>query len=164
QSSNSFQSALSRFNNELKSRQKRHIGHIDKNLTEEEIDNLVSDPTRAETYIQQSFQLVDVGDVLFFFFFFFFLPFIVAMMDRLVEIESRTQGMQKIYDSLEELRSMWHELHFLVSEQQEYLDSIENNVSQTKEYIAQATVNLAKAEKSQKTSRKVENKQKKDCI
>ncbi|ETO26141.1 syntaxin 1A-like protein [Reticulomyxa filosa] len=79
-----------------------------------------------------------------------------AMLDRLNEIESRTQGMMKIYESLEELRTMWHELNFLISAQQEYLDSIENNVEQTKHYVAQATIHLGKAEKSQKTSRKVE--------
>ncbi|ETO33039.1 syntaxin 1B-like protein [Reticulomyxa filosa] len=125
----------------IKKPQKRHIGHIAQDkISEEEIDNLVSDPAKAQTFIQQSFQIVDIGD---------------AMVDRLAEIESRTEGMQKIYDSLEELRSMWHELNFLISEQQEYLDSIENNVLQTKDYVAQATVHLQEAEKSQKKARKV---------
>jgi len=138
--SNNFQGALNRFNTELKNRQQRHIGLIDKKLSGEEIENLVSDPARAQMYIQQSFQLVDTGD---------------AMMDRLAEIETRTEGMQKIYESLEELRTMWQELNFLINEQQEYLDSIENNVQQTKEYITQATDHLKSAEKSQKTSRKL---------
>jgi len=141
QSSNKFQGALNRFNSELKNRQKRHIGHIAKEkISDEDMDNLVSDPAKAQAYIQQSFQMVDVGD---------------AMMDRLAEIESRTEGMQRIYDSLEELRTMWQELNFLISEQQEYLDSIENNVQETKEYVAQATVHLQKAEKSQKFTRKL---------
>ncbi|ETO23503.1 hypothetical protein RFI_13675 [Reticulomyxa filosa] len=49
---------------------------------------------------------------------------------------------------------MWHELHFMVSEQQEYLDSIENNVQQTKDYIIQATMELQKGHEHQKKTRK----------
>jgi len=139
QVSNKFQGSLNRFNGELKKRQKRHIGHIDQKLSKEEIENLVSDPAKAQTFIAQSFQSVEIGD---------------AMVDRLAEIESRTEGMQRIYESVEELRSMWQELNFLINEQQEYLDSIENNVLQTKDYVEKGVENLRSAEKHQKKARK----------
>ncbi|ETO18843.1 syntaxin 3 [Reticulomyxa filosa] len=139
QASNRFQSSLTQFNNELKGRQKRLIGAIDQDLSNEEIEKLVSDPNKAQAYIQESFQMVDVGD---------------AMMDRLAEIESRTQGMRNIYDSLEELRAMWDELNFLTGQQQEMIDNIDYNVQQTSEKVGQATKNLEKAEESQKKGRK----------
>jgi len=139
QSSNKFQGSLTQLNNELKGRQKRLITAIDQDLSPEQVDTLVSDPQKAQEYIQQSFQMVDVGD---------------AMMDRLAQIETRTQGMQNIYQSLEELRTMWDELSFLTSQQQEMIDNIDNNVQLTSERVTNATKNLEQAEDSQKKGRK----------
>jgi len=136
--STKFQTALSRFNNELKSRQKRLLGAVDQNLSSEQIDELVNSPDKADAYLKEVFAM-QVGD---------------AMVDRLAEIEARTKGMQNIYESLEELRVMWNELNFLTSEQQEMIDSIDNNVQRTNEYVHQATANLEKAEEHQKKSRK----------
>jgi len=132
--STKFQTALSRFNNELKSRQKRLLGAVDQNLSSEQIDELVNSPDKADAYLKEVFAM-QVGD---------------AMVDRLAEIEARTKGMQNIYESLEELRVMWNELNFLTSEQQEMIDSIDNNVQRTNEYVHQATANLEKAEEHQK--------------
>jgi len=137
QTSNKFQLTLNRFNNELKKRQKRHIALIDNQLSQEQIEELVSDPAKAQKFMQQTFQLGD------------------AMLDRLAEIEERLEGMQKIFDSLQELQKMWDELNFLITDQQILLDNIENNVMQTKDYIAQAAVHLDDARKNQKKTRKL---------
>jgi len=109
---NKFQASLTRFNNELKSRQKRLITAVDQDLSKEQVDELANDPAKAQVYLEQAFQM-QVGD---------------AMMDRLAEIETRTQAMEKIYESLEELRLMWNDLHLLTNEQQELMDNIDNNV------------------------------------
>jgi len=139
----SFQNTLSDFNKNLRNKQTRQIRILDTDhkLKEEDIEDLANDPQRADEFIQQQFQMVDVGD---------------EFLDRLADIEQRHEGMKKIEQSIRELHELFTELSILVNEQQERLDSITNNVEQTKDYVKSGVVHLEKAEKHQKCTRKMQ--------
>lgn len=136
-----FQKTLNQFNSTLKEKQTRQIkiSNTEKKLSDEEIEEIASDPEQAAQFIQKQFQLHELGD---------------EMTNRLVEIEERHEGMLKIQKSIKELQEMWQELNILITEQQELLDNIEKNVSMTKDYVQSAHETLKKAEKHQKTARK----------
>eukprot|EP00483_Globobulimina_turgida_P006217 UN06227 len=101
---------------------------------------MVNDYDRAEAFIQEQFQMVEASD---------------ALVDRLVELEDRHKGMLRIEKSIKELQEMWMELNVLVTEQQEMLDQIQNNVEETRDYVKSATKHLQQAEENQKCSRKL---------
>merc|ERR1712176_564692 len=78
-----------------------------------------------------------------------------AFLERVEEIENRHQGMIKIEKSIKELHHLWMELNVLVTEQQEALDRIEQNVDETKHYVEKAKANIIKSEKTNKCTRKL---------
>mmetsp|Transcript_20265 Transcript_20265/g.24991 ORF Transcript_20265/g.24991 Transcript_20265/m.24991 type:complete len:346 (+) Transcript_20265:84-1121(+) len=137
---NSFQDTLNHFQSSLRSKQRRHIDIVaDKNLTDDQKEAMVDDYEAAQEYIQQQFAMNDTSD---------------AMLDRLTELEDRHKGMLRIEQSIRELQEMWTELHILISEQQEYIDQIENNVMMTKDYVKSAVKQIKSAEVHQKKARK----------
>jgi len=137
-----FSQKLNKFNETLRSKQRRQIDVLDDNkLSEQDKEELINDYDKAEVFIQEQFQMHEASD---------------ALVDRLAELEDRHQGMLKIEKSIKELQEMWMELNVLVTEQQEMLDHISRNVEETRDYVKSATKHLQKAEENQKCSRKLQ--------
>ena len=156
-----FESTLSRFQSTMKETQKRLIGIVNtddslyrpvstradgqpiqpRKLNDDEIDELLEDPQAATQFLNKALKLQDVSDVL---------------LDRLSELEIRHEGMLRIEQEIKELHELWQELSVIITEQQELLDNIENNVVQTRDYVQSGSKHLEKAEKHQKMSRKLQ--------
>lgn len=140
--SREFTDALNVFQETMNDQTKRQINIVKtQEMTDEDVDRLVENPQAAQKFVQQSLQMEDMND---------------EMLNHLVDLEDKLQGMEKIVQSLEELQQMWTELNMLISEQQELLDNIEVNVEATGNYITQAKKHLVKAEKHQKCTRKLQ--------
>jgi len=136
-----FQIALKTTQSALKQKEKRKLKEFAANeLTEEKMDYMVDNPAELESFLKNKWAGVRTAD---------------ALLDRVVEIEDRHQGMLKIEKSIKELHELWMELNVMVSEQQEHLDRVEANVEETKNYVTKGVLNLEKGEKKQKSARKL---------
>jgi len=141
ESSSEFSSKLNDFNKMLQQTQNRQLDIVsDKKLSPQDKEELLENPGQAQRYLQQQLNL-EISD---------------AMMDRIVELEERYEGMLRIEQSIRELQELWQELYIMITEQQELLDNISYNVTQTKDYVQSGVKHLEKAEEHQKTSRKLQ--------
>jgi len=132
-----FETTLSHLVHNLRDKQIRQIKIMDTDhkLTNDDIEDLVDDPIRANDVIQKQFQLAEVGD---------------SFLDALVTIEEKHEGMKKIEREIEQLRELFNELSTLVHEQQARIDSIQDHVSDTQKFVVQGVEKLKKAENKQK--------------
>jgi len=141
EASSEFSSKLNDFNKMLQQTQNRQLDIVsDKKLSSQEKEQLLENPGEAQRYLQQQLNL-EISD---------------AMMDRIVELEERYEGMLRIEQSIRELQELWQELYIMITEQQELLDNISYNVTQTKDYVQSGVHHLEAAEQHQKTSRKLQ--------
>ena len=108
---------------------------VNQDITEEQIEEIVdsNDPT---AFMQKALMIPD------------------AMIDRVVDIEKRHQGILNIEKGVKELQELWGQSAVLIDEQQEQLDHIENNVERTMNYAQKGNKNLKKAKSSQENARK----------
>lgn len=132
----SFNAASDSFKTSLRKKISRQARLVNQDITEEQIEEIVesADPT---AFMQQALMIPD------------------AMIDRVVEIEKKHQGILNIEKGVKELRELWGQLGALIDEQQEQLDHIENNVEQTLHYVQKGQNELRKAKKSQEKARKM---------
>lgn len=139
---NKFEKELSSTRKSLKQKEKRKLKEFDdgNELNEEKIDFMVDHPDQLESFLQKKFEGFAASDI---------------TLDRLHELEDRHQGMMKIEKSIKELHELWNELNVMVTEQQENLDRIEENVKETRHYMQKANKQLVSAESKQKSSRKL---------
>merc|ERR1719347_785961 len=130
-----FNTASDSFRAELRKKTARQARMVNQDITEEQIQEIVDskDPT---AFMQQALMIPD------------------AMLDRVVDIERRHEGILRIEQGVKELQELWTQLAMLVDEQQEQLDKIENNVEQTLEYVQKGKIQLEKANKSQMSARR----------
>merc|ERR1711920_129054 len=77
------------------------------------------------------------------------------LLGRLTELEEQHNGMLKIERSVKELNELFQELNILVIEQQDLIDNVESNVTETKELVQSGTKHLTAAEGHQKRTRKM---------
>ena len=70
-------------------------------------------------------------------------------------MENQHDGLMQIEQSVQELNALFTELNMLVIEQQTVIDSVEQNVIETKQLVERGTAHLRIAEKSQKRSREM---------
>ena len=131
----SFNSASDSFKMSLRKKISRQAKLVNADITQEQIEEIVesADPT---AFMQQALMIPD------------------AMIDRVIEIEKKHQGILNIEKGVKELQELWGQLASLVDEQQEQLDNIENNVEQTLNYVQKGRKELVKAKKSQENARK----------
>lgn len=73
---------------------------------------------------------------------------------QLEQIQSKQEALLEIERDVKELQGMFDDLNYLVEEQGEQLDMIENNITSVKVHTVQATEELVVAEKHAKKSRK----------
>lgn len=123
----------------LQQRSKTQLREFDdcNELTDDDIDNITMDPKKASEYLLKKLMVVDD-----------------SMIDILEQLEQRYAGMLQLERSMQELHHLFTHLAILVSEQQEELDNIQQNVELTRSYVEQAGENLIQAEKHQKCTRK----------
>ena len=125
--------------------QKRQLDvvDIDNQLTEEDKDKLLNsdDFGAAQKFIDQKYAFSDAT--------------IDELFGRLTELEEQHKGMLKIERSVKELNELFQELNTLVIEQQDLIDSIDQNVTETKELVQSGTKHLERAEKHQTKTRKI---------
>ncbi len=77
--------------------------------------------------------------------------FAQAELDR---IREKQEAIMQIESDVTQLNEMFHDLNFLVQEQQVGIDVIENNISQAKQETTEASVQLVEANEYQKSNRK----------
>jgi hypothetical protein len=76
--------------------------------------------------------------------------FAQAELDR---IREKQEAIMQIESDVTQLNEMFHDLNFLVQEQQVGIDVIENNISQAKQQTSEASEQLVEANEYQKSSR-----------
>lgn len=130
-----FNDTTERFQTSLHGKFARQARIIKADITEEEIDMIMSSPNPGQC-LQQ---LMEVPD---------------AMVDRLVEIEERHEGILNIQNGVKEIQEMWQDLSLLVDAQAELMDQVEKNVAATKNYTVKGVDHLKKAETYQLAARK----------
>ena len=77
-----------------------------------------------------------------------------ALINAVRDLEDRHKDIQKLEKSIIELSNMVTELSKLVKYQGEMIDNIVENVSKSKDYVAQAEVELVKGKKNMESARK----------
>jgi len=141
EASNKFNSKVDGFNRMLQETQSRQLDIVtEKKLSQEEKNELLANPRHLQSYLQRTYDL-QLGD---------------KMLDRLNELENRYEGISRIEQSLRELHEMWEELHSLITEQQELLDNVSYNVAYSFDHVKSGRQELIRAEKHQKTMRKLQ--------
>jgi len=130
-----FNAASDSFKAELRKKTARQARMVNQDITEEQIEQIVesNDPT---AFMQQALMIPE------------------AMLDRVVDIERRHEGILNIEKGVKELQELWTQLAVLVDDQQEMLDHIEKNVEQTLDYVQKGKIQLEKANASQMSARK----------
>ena len=108
---------------------------VNQDITDEQIEQIVdsNDPT---AFMQQALMIPE------------------AMLDRVVDIERRHEGILNIEKGVRELQELWTQLAVLVDDAQEQLDKIEKNVEQTLDYVQKGKIQLEKANASQMSARR----------
>jgi len=130
-----FNDTTERFQTSLHGKFARQARIIKADITEEEIDMIMSSPNPGQC-LQQ---LMEVPD---------------TMVDRLVEIEERHEGILNIQKGVKEIQEMWQDLSLLVDAQAELMDQVEKNVAATKNYTLKGVEHLKKAETYQLAARR----------
>jgi len=130
-----FNDTTERFQASLHGKFARQARIIKKDITEEEIDMIM----RSKNPGQCLQQLSEVPD---------------AMIDRLVEIEERHEGILNIQSGVKEIQEMWQDLSLLVDARAEMMDQVEKNVAATKNYSVKGVDHLKKAETYQLAARR----------
>jgi len=130
-----FNAASDSFKAELRKKTARQCRMVNADITEEQIEEIVesNDPS---AFMQQALMIPD------------------AMIDRVVDIERRHEGILSIEKGVRELQELWTQLAVLVDDQQEALDRIEKNVEQTLDYVQKGKIALDKANQSQMSARR----------
>jgi len=135
-----FNDTTERFQTSLHGKFARQARIIKADITEEEIDMIMSSPNPGQC-LQQ---LMEVPD---------------AMVDRLVEIEERHEGILHIQKGVKEVQEMWQDLSLLIDAQAEMMDQVEKNVAATKNYTEKGVEHVKKAETLQLAARKKDNQE-----
>jgi len=130
-----YQAASSRFKATLRKDFGRQARIVNKDITEDEIDEIVASDDPGK-FFREELGLAD------------------DLLDTVAEIEERYEGMKRIEQGVREIYELFQQLATLVEIQQEYLDNIETNVQQTRNYTEKAVEEIRKGEKSQKQARK----------
>eukprot|EP00483_Globobulimina_turgida_P001306 UN01308 len=102
-----FNSASDSFKRSLRTKIARQARLVNQDITDEQIEEIVesNDPT---AFMQQALMIPD------------------AMIDRVVDIEKRHEGILNIEKGVRELHELWGQLAVLIDDPQEQLDHIEN--------------------------------------
>jgi len=142
---NMFGQSLNQFDKAVKSEQLRQLDivDVDHTLSAQEKRNLVEseDPKAVQQFLSQRYALTDATND--------------QLLDRLTDLEKQNDGMKKIERSIHELHELFNELNILIIEQQDLIDSIDQNVVDTKDNVTSGTKHLGKAEQHQKQTRKM---------
>lgn len=75
-------------------------------------------------------------------------------LDRIEELENQNDKMKNIEKSVQQIQQMFEQLAQMVVDQGEMLDEIEQNVQNTKDFVAQAKVQIIKAAEHKSSARK----------
>jgi len=135
---NEYNAASHDFKATLQDRTRRQLKIVDKNLSEEAVEQIV-DSGNAHDVIKQALVKEELED---------------AVRD----IQERHQDILKLERQIREVFELFRDLAALVELQQESLDIIETRISSAKNYTEQGEEQLKEAEKYQSSARK------KQCI
>jgi len=130
-----FNAASDSFKAELRKKTARQARMVNQDITDEQIEQIV-ESNNPTAFMQQALMIPD------------------AMIDRVVDIERRHEGILSIERGVKELQELWNQLAVLVDDQQEQLDQIEKNVEQTLDYVQKGKIALEKANQSQMSARR----------
>jgi len=124
------------FKNNIRDRVGRQAKIVKNDITEAEIDELVSSGN-PQQFFKQEMGLSD------------------DLVSTVVAIETRYDVMVRIETSIREMATLFQEMTVLIDVQQMAIDSIEKNANSTKSHAAAAAENIRDAETKGKMSRKV---------
>ena len=116
---------------------KAEIG-IGRDLTKEEKEQVMENPKMIEQIYEE--RLKGPGHI--------------KLINAVRDLEDRHKDIKKLEKSIIELSNMVTELSKLVQYQGEMIDNIVENVSKSKDYVAQAEIQLEKGKENMKSSRK----------
>ncbi|CAD8201141.1 unnamed protein product [Paramecium pentaurelia] len=134
----SGQNTIFNYNKTIQKKMKRQLEILEPNLTEKQKTDIISDPQGLEKMVlketlgQPSLQLVY----------------------RVQDIQDKFQDIQKLEKSTQYCFQMLSEIAFLVNQQGEQIESIEQNLNKAKNYIEKGEKKLAKEQEIHKKSRK----------
>ncbi|MES1920585.1 Syntaxin-2 [Bonamia ostreae] len=127
-----FNTSSEAFRESLRSKIKRRAKVVHKDLSDQQLENLVNSPDPG-SFLRKQLQVVH-DDVL----------------QRVEEIEERYENIKKIEEGVLEINRMFNDLAILVELQDEKLQVIEENVLATKERVVHANEELEAAKGLQK--------------
>jgi syntaxin 1B/2/3 len=130
-----YNACSQRFKEAMKDRTRRQLRMVDSNLSDADIEKVIASGKSAQEVIQDVLVSDDLAGVV-------------------EDIEERHQGILKLERQVSEVFELFKDLATLVDLQQESLDVISNNVTQSKAYAEKAETELQHAETYQKKARK----------
>jgi t-SNARE complex subunit (syntaxin) len=131
---NTFNQAAHEFKTSLQDRIRRHVRIADPKLPAEEVEKIV-DSGQLQNVLGHAIISAELDDVV-------------------REIEERHKGILKLERQVREIFELFKDLAYLIDQQQESLDIIEDRVKSAKNYAIDGYGDFVKAEKSAESARK----------
>mmetsp|Transcript_23088 Transcript_23088/g.32571 ORF Transcript_23088/g.32571 Transcript_23088/m.32571 type:complete len:295 (+) Transcript_23088:25-909(+) len=129
-----YNSASHEFKHELQLRTRRQLKIVDSNISEDEIDKIVTSG-RASDFIAKALISEDLKEVV-------------------RDIEERHNDILKLESQVLEVYELFKDLAMLVEQQQESLDHIQNRIESAQDYVQKGEKQLEQAATHQKKARK----------
>jgi len=130
-----FQDASEAFKESLRARIARQARIVKEDITEEDVNRIIESDDPGK-FLKEAMGLSDV------------------LIEAVAELEERHERMRKIERGVREILELFQDLATLVELQQEYLDHIEQNVAQARNYTEKAEKELIEARNTQNSTRK----------
>jgi len=130
-----YMAADSNFRTVKEDRTRRLAKTMDIELTQEEVEKFVQDPTQAQKMMEKQL----ASD---------------ALLENLAHLEETRDAMRSIEQGVKEILEMWKDFNAILEVQQEQIDSIESNIVKAHVKVKKGVELLKKAEGHQQCARK----------
>merc|ERR1719373_899456 len=130
-----YMAADGNFRTVKENRTRRLAKTMDVELTQEEVERFVQDPTQAQKMLEQQL----ASD---------------ALLENLAHLEETRDAMRSIEQGVKEILEMWKDFNAILEVQQEQIDSIESNIVKAHVKVKKGVELLKKAEGHQQCARK----------
>jgi len=117
----------------------RQVKVVDADITEDQIEDICKDPEGAQKLISEKI----MGDVAH-----------LKVQNAVSDLQDKVRDIQALERSMEQVHQMFLDMALLVQEQGQYLDNINQNVGQARDYVGKGNKNLTDAKRYQQQARR----------